>query len=255
MNNIFEADKVVNKEFFSAYGNINIADARGYVNLANDDYKIDCRGYNYFNVYISQLSEDTALEVRGGLVTGWKKLPIFNLINGERTYEITAAGNYIIPVSEAIDAGIYCNTDGSSRSVNITIGKLCSAIDILPKNIQIASGIVECNNANNTTIVALSNINISDYRFLVIRCKTVPGTGETDYVRRTASMSIEYNYPASKHTFHKTLESDVFTLNDESNKVSDWISTKGMFATFHVKCPDATGSATKKFELTIIGVR
>lgn len=255
MDNIFEANKVVNRELYAAYNNLSIPDSAGYINIADGVYKIDCRGYNYLVLNITSMSEGAIIGVNGG-AQSFSVLDIYDAAKCKRLKQITSTGTYYVNVSKVIDAGIYCSNSGTNRSISVIVSKLYTCNDIIPKVIQLATGIVTCNSQSNTNIPALSNINMSDFRFFVVRIKTVPNSGEDKYVRRSASIAVEHLYYGLEYpAFSTFLESDILTLNNEYVKVSDWNTVKSSAISLYVKSADATAQETKQFEVTLMGIR
>ena len=261
-NNVFEPQRELAREFATKYTSVDISGSQGFI--SNDSGPIpyvDCRGYNLIKIVVHSITSGISFKVRASASDSYlDDIDFISLDKGCVTSDIDHAGTYLIDVSKLCKLGFYRNEEIAAGTITFDILRCCETLDVLPKVLQLATGIVNITSNSNTVLFGNTAIDISNYRFLAFRVKTVPLDGETEYKNGSVEIKTEFICKGAEHSSY--IASGIktaFVMQNNYIAISDdWTMIVAPFVKVYAKSLNSTAPTVEnpeKYEVTLYGIR
>ena len=254
-----DSNKVLGKEIYNTFTAVAIGGDSGVINTLSE---INCKGYNFLEFDVRAFGSGGKMWVQKTINgTDYFDTKIFFVYAASNTYNckkladgIFEQGRFILDVSDALGIRFVRKETVPTASVSMDVARLTTQRDILPKIVQIATATIT--RTTTTAAVAIERADISQFRFLVVRIKTIPQPGESSSVRETATISLNYRFTGTSYKDYENLVvDDVLTLDNYYVAASDWLMPKSDKVDVRVAAPEASVETPKTFEVTLMGIR
>lgn len=257
--NIFEPQRVLVREFTTQHSSIDVSgSANSYITTIPN---IDCRGFNLIKIVVRTITSGITFELRGGISRYFDTITFINADTNSVVDAIGKAGTFLVDVSKLDTISFYRNEAIATGTVTLDIMRCSTPVDAMPKVVQLATNIVTLTNGtDNFSVFGSTPLDISKYRFLSFRVKTVPLEGETNYKNGSVDIRTEFMCPGAKHTSYISCGiNSAFTMQNNYVAISyDWTMIVAPFVRVYAKSLNSTAPTAEtpeKYEVTLYGIR